>query len=389
MPISVSTSQQTVSATVNDTAVNATVAGGGASAATVAGGFGATGPQGETGVVSATTPLSYNAGTKTISIGSGGAADGYVLTADGQGGVAWEVSSGSAYTLPTASSSVLGGVKIGSGVSITDGVISVSTAYAATSHAHAWSDITSGVPAALSGGYFAINEEDFLCLRSLDMASPILVETNAGSYGGFKLYSLDFYDPATDSFTTQTTAWTGTVDAEDVTGLATVATSGSYDDLDDLPTLFDGAYSSLTGLPTLGTAAAAASTDFAAASHNQAWSTITSTPTTLSGYGITDAASSSHTHTQLHDRSHAITSSSDHTATAWRVFYSDGSGVVTELALGNSGQALISNGASSAPSWGAAGSNSATDLTTGTLSNARLSSRARAAINTYLWSSFR
>jgi hypothetical protein len=30
--------------------------------------------------------------------------------------------------------------------------------------------------------------------------------------------------------------------------------------------------------------------DYAAASHTQAWSTITSTPTTLSGYGITDAA---------------------------------------------------------------------------------------------------
>lgn len=52
------------------------------------------------------------------------------------------------------------------------------------------------------------------------------------------------------------------------------------------------AYSSLTGLPTLGTAAAASTTDFAAASHNQAWSTITSTPTTLAGYGITDAVAS-------------------------------------------------------------------------------------------------
>jgi hypothetical protein len=34
-------------------------------------------------------------------------------------------------------------------------------------------------------------------------------------------------------------------------------------------------------------------TDVAAASHNQAWSTITSTPTTLAGYGITDAVGSS------------------------------------------------------------------------------------------------
>ncbi|MFI4854954.1 MAG: hypothetical protein ACIAQF_08275 [Phycisphaerales bacterium JB065] len=32
--------------------------------------------------------------------------------------------------------------------------------------------------------------------------------------------------------------------------LATVATTGSYDDLDDLPSLFDGAWSSLTGVPS-------------------------------------------------------------------------------------------------------------------------------------------
>jgi hypothetical protein len=231
-----------------------------------------------------------------VRIGSG-------ISIDGDG----VISASSGYTLPTATGSVLGGVKIGTGVSITDGVISVSTAYAATSHAHDWGDITSGVPAALSGGYFAIDEDDFLCLRSLDLSNPIRVETIAGSFGGFKLYSLDFYDPATDSFATQTTAWTGGVDAANVTGLATVATSGSYDDLDDLPTLFDGAYSSLTGLPT------------------------------------------------LHDRSHAITSSSDHTATAWRVFHSDASGQIVELALGAAGTVLTSGGASAAPTWAAGG----------------------------------
>lgn len=42
---------------------------------------------------------------------------------------------------------------------------------------------------------------------------------------------------------------------------------------------FDGAYSSLSGIPST----------FTPAAHNQAWSTITSTPTALSGYGITDA----------------------------------------------------------------------------------------------------
>lgn len=71
--------------------------------------------------------------------------------------------------------------------------------------------------------------------------------------------------------------WTG------VTGkptFATVATTGAYSDLTGLPSLFDGAYSSLNGVPST----------FPPAAHNQAWSTISGTPTTLAGYGITDAA---------------------------------------------------------------------------------------------------
>ena len=42
---------------------------------------------------------------------------------------------------------------------------------------------------------------------------------------------------------------------------------------------FDGNYNSLSNIPTT----------FTPSSHNQNWSTITSTPTTLAGYGITDA----------------------------------------------------------------------------------------------------
>jgi hypothetical protein len=61
--------------------------------------------------------------------------------------------------------------------------------------------------------------------------------------------------------------------------------------------------------------------------------------------GITENTAARHT------RSHTISSSSDHTATANRTFYSNGSGVVTELAHGTSGYLLKSNGATSAPSW--------------------------------------
>ena len=47
--------------------------------------------------------------------------------------------------------------------------------------------------------------------------------------------------------------------------LATVATSGAYNDLTGKPSLFSGAYNDLSGKPSLGTAAAAATGDFATA----------------------------------------------------------------------------------------------------------------------------
>lgn len=55
------------------------------------------------------------------------------------------------------------------------------------------------------------------------------------------------------------------------------------------PALFNGAYASLTGIPST----------FAPAAHTQTWSTITATPTTLGGYGITDAATSAQLATKL------------------------------------------------------------------------------------------
>ncbi len=64
---------------------------------------------------------------------------------------------------------------------------------------------------------------------------------------------------------------------------------------------------------------------------------------------------------ELHAQSHAMTSTSDHTATAWRVFYSNADGDVTELALGTDGQVLTSTGASTAPAF--------EDATGGGLSN--------------------
>jgi len=84
---------------------------------------------------------------------------------------------------------------------------------------------------------------------------------------------------------------------------ASVATSGNYNDLTNKPTisaqvnpdwsassgpeqilnkpsLFSGDYSALTSVPS----------SFTPSAHNQAFSTITATPTTLAGYGISDGA---------------------------------------------------------------------------------------------------
>lgn len=62
----------------------------------------------------------------------------------------------SAYTLPTASSTVLGGVKIGSGINISSGVISAtysSVGAAAASHTHTASQVTGLATVATSGSY--------------------------------------------------------------------------------------------------------------------------------------------------------------------------------------------------------------------------------------------
>lgn len=68
--------------------------------------------------------------------------------------------------------------------------------------------------------------------------------------------------------------------------------SGNYSDLAGKPVLFSGVYADLTGKPTLFSGNYAdlvgIPSTFAPAAHTQAWSTITVTPTTLSGYGITD-----------------------------------------------------------------------------------------------------
>lgn len=69
-----------------------------------------------------------------------------------------------------------------------------------------------------------------------------------------------------------------------------------------------------------------------------------------------EAAGAIATHAALpdvhHARAHAITSASDHSAGNWKLFYSDGSGVLNELPLGADYEVLSANGTSAAPTFG-------------------------------------
>lgn len=54
-----------------------------------------------------------------------------------------------------------------------------------------------------------------------------------------------------------------------------------------------------------------------------------------------------------HTRSHQMTGTSDHVAGNWKVFHSNGSGEVIELALGAANAPLLGGGATAAPAFGA------------------------------------
>ncbi len=87
--------------------------------------------------------------------------------------------------------------------------------------------------------------------------------------------------------------------------------------------------------------------------------TSTDTLTFAAGTGITLTTNATTDTVTIagHAQSHAITSTSDHTAGNWKVLYTNGSGQVIELALGSSGTFLQSNGASSAPSFATVATN--------------------------------
>ena len=110
----------------------------------------------------------------------------------------------SAYTLPTASDTVLGGVKVGGGLSITSGVLAASVTSVASR--------TGAVTLTASDvGLGSVN-------NTADSAKPVSTAQAAA-------------DAAVQAYAIQRANHTGTQAASTITGLATIATSGSASDL--------------------------------------------------------------------------------------------------------------------------------------------------------------
>ncbi|MBI5218916.1 MAG: tail fiber domain-containing protein [Bacteroidia bacterium] len=80
------------------------------------------------------------------------------------------------------------------------------------------------------------------------------------------------------------------------------------------------------------------------------------------GTSASTIAEGNHTHTQLHNQSHTMTSVSDHSANNWNLFYSNGSGQINDLSLGTSGQMLTSAGISAIPTWSTPNSGTVTSV---------------------------
>lgn len=111
-----------------------------------------------------------------------------------------------AYTLPTASSSVLGGVKIGSNISVSSGVISLTRA---------------NVTGALG---YTPPVSDTTYINATTSAAGLMSSSDKSKLDSIAANANDYVHPASHP-------------ASMITGLAAVATSGSYNDLSDSPAI--------------------------------------------------------------------------------------------------------------------------------------------------------
>ena len=112
----------------------------------------------------------------------------------------------SAYTLPTASNTVMGGVKIGSNISVSSGTISITK-----------SNVTSAL------GYTP-PVSDTTYVNATASAAGLMSSSDKSKLDSIAANANNYIHPASHP-------------ASMITGLAAVATSGSYNDLSDKPTI--------------------------------------------------------------------------------------------------------------------------------------------------------
>lgn len=154
------------------------------------------------------------------------------------GGIALSFGGGGGgnYTLPTASTTVKGGVKIdGTTIAISNQVISVVNGVFTT------------------GSYSNPSWISSLAYSKLTGTPTIPSNTNELTNGAGFITSSALSGYATESYVTSrgyltSVSWN---DIQSKPSFATVATSGSYADLTNKPTLFSGSYTDLTNKPTL------------------------------------------------------------------------------------------------------------------------------------------
>jgi hypothetical protein len=370
MGITVSTSPQQVTASVSEDKVTAAVSSQ-AVTATVQAGFGASGAagspgaSGSSGVVTVSAPLT-NSGTGSaaalaLSLGSG-----------------LDVSAGSLVVSAVPLSSLAqGGATAGQVVRWNGTAWAVGNVTAGST---AWDDII-GKPTfatvATTGSYADLtNKPTIPAAYSLPVATSSVL-------GGVKQGSnVTIGGDGTISVSAPVTS----LPYSSITGtpsLATVATSGSYADL--------------TGKPTLGTLASQDGTFSGTSSGtNTGDQTITLTgDVTGSGTGsfaatLSSTGVSAGTYTSVTvDAKGRVTAGSSPA-----IAYSSLSGVPSTFAPSahKASHATGGSDALTAADIGAAAtshSHAASDITSGTLADARLSEKATAAINSYLWQTFR
>ena len=349
MSVEVTASSSTVTATATGSAVQAAV-GSTIVSASSSGGIGqqgpagqdgepgaagGTGPAGESGVVGVSAPIT-NSGTSTaaslgLSFGSGlGVVGGTLIV----------------FSVPQSSISGL-----------SDALLLKANA----THAHG--SLTSDGKIGTTSGRIVVTTSNGLLTTAASIALSQLSQSSATT-GQVVAWNGTAWAPAAAGGYTLPNATTSTLGGV-IVGAGLGVTSGtvsvSYGSSSSTACVGDDSRLSDARTPT---------------AHDQAWSTITSTPTSLSGYGITDAVGSSDAR---------LTDSRTPTA------HTHGLGDLTQGGA-TTGQVIAWSGSAWAPatvSGGGGGSTSASDLTSGTLADARLSDKARAAANIYLWSNFR